>query len=150
MLSSIRMLLIGAVLYLAGALAWPGPVEAEPDLASTWVGETGAETAAAILVDQRSSTPLELALTGNDAAAVPDADLWAEFFTSPPSSMSARNVPASQPPVAPPPAARAAPAHPAPATPEGVRGHFGPADVPHPAERSRPALPDAVPDRLPP
>src|SRR4029450_381446 len=100
------MLLIGAVLYLAGALAWPGPVEAEPDLASTWVGETGAEPAAAILGDQRSSTPLELALTGNDAAAVPDADLWAEFFTSPPSSMSARNVPASQPPVGPRPASR--------------------------------------------
>jgi membrane-bound lytic murein transglycosylase D len=35
----------------------------------------------------------------------PEVDLWAEFFTSPPSSMSARNVPASQPPVAPPPAA---------------------------------------------
>ena len=99
--SSIRMLLIGAVLYLAGHLAMPGLVEAEPDLASTWVGETGAEPAPAILGDQWGSTPLEAAPIGNDTPAEPDVDLWAEFFTTPPPSMAVRSVPAPLPPAEP-------------------------------------------------
>src|SRR5262245_63197251 len=111
--SSIRMLLIGAVLYLAGPLAMPGPVEAEPDLALTWVGETGAEPASAILRDQSGSTPIEAASTGTDTPAAPDVDLWAEFFASPPPSMSARNVPASPPPVAQPAGPKVASATPA-------------------------------------
>ena len=98
MLSLIRMLLIGAVLYLAGHLAMPGPAEAEPDLASTWVGETGAEPASAIVGDPWGSTPLEAAPIGNDTSTAPDVDLWAEFFTSRPPSMSAGIVPAPPPP----------------------------------------------------
>ncbi len=105
MLPLIRILLIGAVLYLAGHLAMPGPAEAEPDLASTWVGETGAEPASAIAGDPWGSTPLEAAPIGNDTSAAPDVDLWAEFFTSRPPSMSAGIVPApppaTQPPAAP-------------------------------------------------
>src|SRR4026209_2267805 len=98
MLSLIRMLLIGAVLYLAGHLAMPGPAEAEPDIASTWVGETGAEPASAIVGDPWGSTPLEAAPIGNDTSTAPDVDLWAEFFTSRPPSPSAGLVPASPPP----------------------------------------------------
>jgi membrane-bound lytic murein transglycosylase D len=97
------MLLLGAALYLAGHLAMPGPVEAEPDLVSPWAGETGAEPADAILGTQWGSTVFELAPAVNDTAAVPDVDLWAEFFTSPVPSMSAQGAPepAPAPPAAP-------------------------------------------------
>src|SRR4026209_2520065 len=98
MLSLIRMLLIGAVLYLAGHLAMPGPAEAAPDLASTWVGETGAEPASAIVGDPWGSTPLEAAPIGNDTSTAPDVALCAEFFPSRPPSMSAGIVPAPPPP----------------------------------------------------
>jgi membrane-bound lytic murein transglycosylase D len=101
--SSIRMLLIGAVLYLAGPLALPGSVDAEPDVASTWVGETGAEPAAAIFGDPAGRALPDSASIGNDAPAGPDIDLWAEFFASPPPTMSASSAPAPQTPAAPPP-----------------------------------------------
>ena len=94
--SLIRMLLIGAVLHLGGHLATPGPAGAEPDLASTWVGETGAEPAASIVGDQWSRGPVEVP-AGSVSPVDPDVDLWAEFFTSPPPSMSAQSAPSSQP-----------------------------------------------------
>jgi membrane-bound lytic murein transglycosylase D len=88
---------------MAGHLALPGPVDAEPDLAPSWAGETGAEPAAAILGSQWGSTPLELTPASDISVAPdasPDVDLWAEFFTSPAPSMSAQSAPAP-PPAAP-------------------------------------------------
>src|SRR5262245_13243848 len=101
--SSIRMLLIGAVLFLTGHLAMPGPVEAEPDLAPAWTGEPGAEPDNVAPGDQWGRTPLEPVHLGNDTPAVaePEVDLWAEFFTAPAPSMSAQTVPGAQSPAAP-------------------------------------------------
>jgi membrane-bound lytic murein transglycosylase D len=107
------MLLIGAALYLAGHLALPGPVDAEPDLAPR-AGETGAEPAAAIVDTQWSSTPLEPGIAASDVSAPLDVDLWAEFFTSPAPSMTAQSAPAaSEPAAAAPKVAAATPAAPA-------------------------------------
>ena len=99
------MLLIGAVLYLAGPLAMPATADAEPDLVSTWGGETGAEPAAAILGEEWSgSTPVQGAASrlpvattqveSNPPVAL-DVDLWTEFFTSPPPTISVRSAPAA-------------------------------------------------------
>jgi membrane-bound lytic murein transglycosylase D len=88
----------------------PAAVDAEPDVVSTWGGQTGAEPATSILGDQWGSAPVETAATsppvpptlvGSNAPVALDVDLWTEFFTSPPPTLSVRSAPAPPPPAAP-------------------------------------------------
>src|SRR5713226_5946215 len=93
--SSIRVFLIGAVLFSAGHLAAPGTVQAEPEPVPAWTGEPSAEPASAV--------PLEVAgsatLTQQPATADVEVDLWAEFFAA-----TGPGTPGKAVPVAPSPA----------------------------------------------
>ncbi len=96
----IRLLLTGVLFFSASHLAVPGAVGAEPDLGAAWTGEPAAEPAGAFPIDQSGATTLaaEPPITA-DSPDLPDADLWAEFFTaSPGSRVSVRTEPPQQSP----------------------------------------------------
>jgi membrane-bound lytic murein transglycosylase D len=81
--SSIRVFLIGAVLFSAGHLAAPGTAQAEPEPVSAWTGAPSAEPASAVSPEGAGSISLaqQQPAAGEDGGDV-EIDLWAEFFTS--------------------------------------------------------------------
>ena len=101
MRSSIRVLLIGAVLLSASHLASPGAADAEPDPAPAWTGEPSAEPSAVMVRDESGSASLAQEPIAGDGSVAPDVDLWVEFFTSPIPAVAVRAEPAPQPPAEP-------------------------------------------------
>ncbi len=96
--SSIRVFLIGAVLFSAGHLAAPGTVQAEPEPVPAWTGEPSAEPASAVPPD--GAGPISLAqqpAAGEDGADV-EVDLWAEFFAAAGPPRPGKTVPMPQSP----------------------------------------------------
>jgi len=114
--SSIRVFLIGAVLFSAGHLAAPGTAPAEPEAVPAWTGEPSAEPAAAVSPEGAGSMSLaqeQQPAVGENGGDV-EVDLWAEFFlsASPPApgkTMAAPQSPAPLRAVASGPAAAAKP-----------------------------------------
>src|ERR1051325_523544 len=84
MKSSIRLLLLGAVLLSPGYLALPVAAGTEPETLSAWTGEPSAEPAAVAPVEDPglASSPQPSTVT-DDAATTSDVDLWAESFITP-------------------------------------------------------------------
>jgi soluble lytic murein transglycosylase-like protein len=81
--SSIRRLLIVVVLLSPGYLALPATAGTEPETASAWTGEPGAEPAAVAPIEDAGLASLPQPSISTDAPLTLDADLWAEFFTTP-------------------------------------------------------------------
>jgi soluble lytic murein transglycosylase-like protein len=81
MKSSIRLLLLGAVLLSPGFLALPVAAGTEPETFSAWTGEPGSEPAAVAPIEDPglASSPQPSATT-DDSANTSDVDLWAESF----------------------------------------------------------------------
>src|SRR5690242_13824832 len=89
MKSSIRLLLLGAVLLSPGFLALPVAAGTESETFSAWTGEPGAEPAAVAPIEDPglASSPQPSAPTDDSANTSPntspntsDVDLWAESF----------------------------------------------------------------------
>jgi soluble lytic murein transglycosylase-like protein len=80
---SIRRLLIVAVLLSPGYLALPATAGTEPETASAWRGEVEAEPAAVAPIEDAGLASLPQPSVSPDAPLSLDADLWAEFFTTP-------------------------------------------------------------------
>jgi len=99
----LRFLLTGVLFVSASHLVMPGAVGADPELIGAWMGEPTAEPAGALPVDQSGSAVL---VTDPPAIAedadLPEADLWAEFFTASPGSRvsvgTERSRPTPEPP----------------------------------------------------
>src|ERR1700730_13413946 len=84
MKSSIRLLLLGAVLLSPGYLAMPVAAGTEPETLFAWTGEPSAEPAAVAPIEDAglaSSSPPSAAT--DDAAHTSGVDLWAESFMTP-------------------------------------------------------------------
>jgi soluble lytic murein transglycosylase-like protein len=81
--SSIRLFLIGVVLLSPGYLALPAAAGTEPETLSAWAGEPGAEPAAVAAIEEAGLASLPPPSVSADAPLTLDADLWAEFFTTP-------------------------------------------------------------------
>ena len=80
---SIRRLLFVAVLLSPGYLALPATAGTEPETASAWTGEPGAEPAAVSPIEDAGLASLPQPSVSADAPLTLDGDLWAEFFTTP-------------------------------------------------------------------
>ena len=80
---SIRRLLIVIVLLSPGYLALPATAGTEPETASAWTGEHGAEPAAVAPIEDAGLASLPQPSVSTDATLTLDGDLWAEFFTTP-------------------------------------------------------------------
>jgi len=100
MLPSIRLLLIGAAVYSAGHLAMPGTVEAEPDPPPV-SADDATPSRPPTLVEQWANSTLDDGPAGSDGSAAVEADLWAEFFTTPAPSVGPRPGVAPRSPAAP-------------------------------------------------
>jgi membrane-bound lytic murein transglycosylase D len=84
MKSSIRLLLLGAVLLSPGYLALPVAAGTEPETLSAWTGEPSAEPAAvAPIEDPGLASSSQPSAGTDDAATTSDVDLWAESFMTP-------------------------------------------------------------------
>ena len=79
--SSIRVFLMGAVIFSAGHLAAPGTARAELELAPAWIGEPSVEPASALLPEGAGSALTQQPTIGEDGAD-PEVDLWAESFAA--------------------------------------------------------------------
>ena len=80
---SIRRLLIVVVLLSPGYLALPATAGTEPETASAWTGEPGAEPAAVAPIEDAGLASVPQPSVSTDAPLTLDADLWAGFFTTP-------------------------------------------------------------------
>ena len=84
MKSSIRLLLLGAVLLSPGYLALPVAAGTEPETLSAWTGEPSAEPAAvAPIEDPGLASSSQPSAVTDDGATTSDVDLWAESFMTP-------------------------------------------------------------------
>ena len=81
--SSIRRLLIVVVLLSPGYLALPATAGTEPETASAWTGEPGAEPAAVAPIEDAGLASVPQPSVSTDAPLTLDADLWAQFFATP-------------------------------------------------------------------
>jgi membrane-bound lytic murein transglycosylase D len=89
---SIRLLLIGVVLLSPGYLAQPVAAGTEPETLSAWSGDPAVEPPAAAPIEDAGSVPLAQQPVPGEGAS--DVDLWAEFFTTPAPTVSAKPEPA--------------------------------------------------------
>jgi soluble lytic murein transglycosylase-like protein len=80
---SIRRLLVGIMLLSPGYLALPAIAGTEPETLSAWTGEPGAEPAAVAPIEDAGVASLSQPSVSTDAPLTLDADLWAQFFTTP-------------------------------------------------------------------
>jgi soluble lytic murein transglycosylase-like protein len=80
---SIRRLLVGIMLLSPGYLALPATAGTEPETLSAWTGEPGAEPAAVAPIEDAGVASLSQPSVSTDAPLTLDADLWAQFFTTP-------------------------------------------------------------------
>src|ERR1700730_6197275 len=85
---SIRRLLIVVVLLTPGYLALPATAGTEPETASAWTGEPGAEPAAVAPIEDAGLASVPQPSISTDAPLTLDADLWAESFTTPAPSVT--------------------------------------------------------------
>ena len=91
--SSIRLLLIGVVLLSPGYLAQPVAAETEPETLSAWSGDPAVEPPAVASTEDAGAV-VPLAQPPDPSEGTSDVDLWAEFFTTPAPTVSAKPEPA--------------------------------------------------------
>jgi len=89
---SIRLLLIGVVLLSPGYLAQPVAAETEPETLSAWSGDPAVEPPA-VAPTEDAGAVVPLAQQPDPSEGASDVDLWAEFFTTPAPTVSAKPDP---------------------------------------------------------